>query len=166
MGSVQGWATYQVQGLGVGSVQGLGVGYMQSAYLVTPTSAYVDGFSTALFGGWTRPCIWLCLYLPVWAAFPCRDIQEIPGWGWRGDTAVLLITALLCLSCAGDVKNCWVRHKVKQRGDYFFHLRTFEGTWDQPPDFNPHTTHLSQEEIQVRTLKGALRVDLCTGLLY
>ncbi|XP_077320303.1 ras GTPase-activating-like protein IQGAP3 [Lithobates pipiens] len=48
----------------------------------------------------------------------------------------------------GDVKNYWVRHKVKQRGDYYFHLRTFEGTWDQPPDFNPHTTHLSREEIQ------------------
>ncbi|KAM9293920.1 LOW QUALITY PROTEIN: ras GTPase-activating-like protein IQGAP3 [Gastrophryne carolinensis] len=48
----------------------------------------------------------------------------------------------------GDVKNYWVRHKVKERGDYFFHLRTFEGTWDQPSDFNPNTTHLSREEIQ------------------
>nr|DBA13986.1 TPA: hypothetical protein GDO54_005007 [Pyxicephalus adspersus] len=48
----------------------------------------------------------------------------------------------------GDAKNYWVRHKVKERGDYFFHLRTFEGTWDPPADFNPSTTHLSRDEIQ------------------
>ncbi|XP_018431441.1 PREDICTED: ras GTPase-activating-like protein IQGAP3, partial [Nanorana parkeri] len=48
----------------------------------------------------------------------------------------------------GDAKNYWVRHRVKERGDYYFHLRTFEGTWDPPPDFRPNTTHLSREEIQ------------------
>ncbi|XP_063803170.1 ras GTPase-activating-like protein IQGAP3 isoform X2 [Pseudophryne corroboree] len=48
----------------------------------------------------------------------------------------------------GDVTNYWVRHKVKDRTDYFFHLRTFEGTWDCPPGFSSSTTHLSREEIQ------------------
>ncbi|XP_068109676.1 LOW QUALITY PROTEIN: ras GTPase-activating-like protein IQGAP3 [Hyperolius riggenbachi] len=48
----------------------------------------------------------------------------------------------------GDVKNYWVRHKIKDKGDYFFHLRTFEGTWDLPADFSPSNTHLSREEIQ------------------
>ncbi|KAM5129461.1 ras GTPase-activating-like protein IQGAP3 [Mantella aurantiaca] len=48
----------------------------------------------------------------------------------------------------GEVKNYWVRHKVKERGDYYFHLRTFDGTWDPPPDFNPNSAHLSREEIQ------------------
>ncbi|XP_073495595.1 ras GTPase-activating-like protein IQGAP3 [Phyllobates terribilis] len=48
----------------------------------------------------------------------------------------------------GDAANYWVRHKVKERGDYFFHLRSFEGTWEQPPGFSPCTTHLSREEVQ------------------
>ncbi|XP_044127441.1 ras GTPase-activating-like protein IQGAP3 isoform X1 [Bufo gargarizans] len=48
----------------------------------------------------------------------------------------------------GDAANCWVRHKVKDRGDYYFHLRSFEGSWEQPPGFSPSTTHLSREEIQ------------------
>ncbi|KAM3918670.1 ras GTPase-activating-like protein IQGAP3 [Leptodactylus fuscus] len=48
----------------------------------------------------------------------------------------------------GDASNYWVRHKVKDRGDYFFHLRSFEGTWEPPAGFSPSTTHLSREEIQ------------------
>ncbi|KAG8449946.1 hypothetical protein GDO86_016578 [Hymenochirus boettgeri] len=48
----------------------------------------------------------------------------------------------------GDVASYWVQHNVKERGDFYFHLRTFEGTWDRPPGFSPHTTHLSREEIQ------------------
>ncbi|XP_077114456.1 ras GTPase-activating-like protein IQGAP3 [Ranitomeya variabilis] len=48
----------------------------------------------------------------------------------------------------GDAANYWVRHKVKERGDYFFHLHSFEGTWDLPSGFSPSTTHLSREEIQ------------------
>ncbi|XP_075186392.1 ras GTPase-activating-like protein IQGAP3 [Anomaloglossus baeobatrachus] len=48
----------------------------------------------------------------------------------------------------GDAANYWVRHRVKERGDYFFHLRSFEGTWEQPSSFSPTTAHLSREEIQ------------------
>ncbi|XP_056402136.1 ras GTPase-activating-like protein IQGAP3 [Hyla sarda] len=48
----------------------------------------------------------------------------------------------------GDANNYWVRHKIKERGDYFFHLRSFDGTWEQPPGFSPSTTHLSREEMQ------------------
>uniref|UniRef100_A0A8C5R470 IQ motif containing GTPase activating protein 3 n=1 Tax=Leptobrachium leishanense TaxID=445787 RepID=A0A8C5R470_9ANUR len=48
----------------------------------------------------------------------------------------------------GDVYNLWVQHKIKDRGDYYFHLRTFEGTWERSSDFKANTTHLSREEIQ------------------
>ncbi|XP_075700515.1 ras GTPase-activating-like protein IQGAP3 [Rhinoderma darwinii] len=48
----------------------------------------------------------------------------------------------------GDASNYWVRHKLKDRSDYFFHLRSFEGTWEQPPGFSLSTAHLSREEIQ------------------
>ncbi|XP_063295545.1 ras GTPase-activating-like protein IQGAP3 [Pelobates fuscus] len=48
----------------------------------------------------------------------------------------------------GDISNLWVHHKIKDCGDYYFHLRTFEGTWERPPGFNTNTTHLSREEIQ------------------
>ncbi|XP_075463816.1 ras GTPase-activating-like protein IQGAP3 isoform X1 [Ascaphus truei] len=48
----------------------------------------------------------------------------------------------------GDVTNYWVKHKMKARGDYYFHLCTFEGTWDRPSGFSSNTAHLSREEIQ------------------
>ncbi|XP_053331324.1 ras GTPase-activating-like protein IQGAP3 [Spea bombifrons] len=48
----------------------------------------------------------------------------------------------------GDLSNVWVKHKVKEWGDYYFHLRSFEGTWDRPAGFSSNTTHLSREEIQ------------------
>ncbi|XP_053561176.1 ras GTPase-activating-like protein IQGAP3 [Bombina bombina] len=48
----------------------------------------------------------------------------------------------------GDVTNYWVKHKMKDQGDYYFHLRTFDGTWDRPTGFSSNTTHLSREEIQ------------------
>nr|XP_033779754.1 ras GTPase-activating-like protein IQGAP3 isoform X2 [Geotrypetes seraphini] len=48
----------------------------------------------------------------------------------------------------GDVKSLWVRHQLKDGGEYYFHLRTFEGTWDRPRDFAAHSAHLTREEIQ------------------
>ncbi|KAM8921493.1 ras GTPase-activating-like protein IQGAP3 [Pelodytes ibericus] len=48
----------------------------------------------------------------------------------------------------GDVANLWVKHNIKERGDYYFHLRTFEGTWERPAGFSSKTTHLSREEVQ------------------
>ncbi|KAG9467068.1 hypothetical protein GDO78_015670 [Eleutherodactylus coqui] len=48
----------------------------------------------------------------------------------------------------GSATNYWVRHRIKERGDYFFHLRSFEGVWEQPAGFSPSTTHLSREEMQ------------------
>ncbi|XP_069463247.1 ras GTPase-activating-like protein IQGAP3 isoform X1 [Ambystoma mexicanum] len=48
----------------------------------------------------------------------------------------------------GDVKNLWVKHNLRDGGEYYFHLRTFEGTWDRPQDFATNSTHLSRGEIQ------------------
>lgn len=32
---------------------------------------------------------------------------------------------------------------------YYFHLQTFEGTWERPPGCRLNTSHLTREEIQV-----------------
>lgn len=32
---------------------------------------------------------------------------------------------------------------------YYFHLQTFEGTWERPPGCSLNTSHLTREEIQV-----------------
>ncbi|XP_078527152.1 ras GTPase-activating-like protein IQGAP3 isoform X1 [Lissotriton helveticus] len=48
----------------------------------------------------------------------------------------------------GDVKNLWVKHNLKDGGEYYFHLRTFEGTWDRPQGFFSNSTHLGRGEIQ------------------
>ncbi|XP_030043765.1 ras GTPase-activating-like protein IQGAP3 [Microcaecilia unicolor] len=48
----------------------------------------------------------------------------------------------------GDVKSLWVRHQLKDGGEYYLNLHTFEGTWDRPRDFIAHSTHLTREEMQ------------------
>ncbi|XP_005356948.1 ras GTPase-activating-like protein IQGAP3 [Microtus ochrogaster] len=42
----------------------------------------------------------------------------------------------------------WVRHDMKDGSAYYFHLQTFQGTWDHPPSCHLNTSHLTWEEIQ------------------
>ncbi|XP_027762870.1 ras GTPase-activating-like protein IQGAP3 [Empidonax traillii] len=49
---------------------------------------------------------------------------------------------------AGSEKLCWVRHRLPDGADYYLSLKTFEGSWQRPPDGGLNTTHLSREEIQ------------------
>uniref|UniRef100_A0A8C5JUS1 IQ motif containing GTPase activating protein 3 n=1 Tax=Jaculus jaculus TaxID=51337 RepID=A0A8C5JUS1_JACJA len=42
----------------------------------------------------------------------------------------------------------WVKHDMKDGTAYYFHLQTFRGTWEQPPNFRHNTSHLTREEIQ------------------
>ncbi|XP_029437065.1 LOW QUALITY PROTEIN: ras GTPase-activating-like protein IQGAP3 [Rhinatrema bivittatum] len=59
-----------------------------------------------------------------------------------------LARAMRAKTQTGDVKNLWVRHQLKDGGNYYFHLRTFEGTWDRPQGFAGNSSHLSREEMQ------------------
>ncbi|KAM8812612.1 LOW QUALITY PROTEIN: ras GTPase-activating-like protein IQGAP3 [Rhynchonycteris naso] len=45
--------------------------------------------------------------------------------------------------CPGDT-TFWVQHDTA----YYFHLQTFQGTWEQPPGCPLNTSHLTWEEIQ------------------
>ncbi|XP_074079306.1 ras GTPase-activating-like protein IQGAP3 isoform X2 [Macrotis lagotis] len=42
----------------------------------------------------------------------------------------------------------WVQHKMKDGITYYFHLQTFQGTWERPLDCTLNTSHLTREEIQ------------------
>ena len=57
---------------------------------------------------------------------------------------------LLCLLgfCLGDTAF-WVQHDMKDGTAYYFHLQTFQGTWERPLGCHLNTSHLTREEIQV-----------------
>lgn len=38
---------------------------------------------------------------------------------------------------------------MKDGSAYYFHLQTFQGTWEQPSGCRLNTSHLTREEIQV-----------------
>ncbi|XP_008568753.1 PREDICTED: ras GTPase-activating-like protein IQGAP3 [Galeopterus variegatus] len=42
----------------------------------------------------------------------------------------------------------WVQHDMKDGTVYYFHLQTFQGTWEQPPGCRLNTSHLTWDEIQ------------------
>ncbi|KAG9352305.1 hypothetical protein JZ751_020718 [Albula glossodonta] len=48
----------------------------------------------------------------------------------------------------GDNGSEWVQHWVKGGHNYFFNLKTGQGTWDEPGSFLPNNTQLNKEEIQ------------------
>ncbi|XP_004388534.1 ras GTPase-activating-like protein IQGAP3 [Trichechus manatus latirostris] len=47
----------------------------------------------------------------------------------------------------------WVQHNMKDGTAYYFHLQTFQGTWERPPGCHLNTSHLTQEEIQSAVTK-------------
>ncbi|KAF5920161.1 hypothetical protein HPG69_006432 [Diceros bicornis minor] len=52
----------------------------------------------------------------------------------------------------GDT-DYWVQHDMKDGTAYYFHLQTFQGTWERPPDCRLNTSHLTREEIQSAVTK-------------
>uniref|UniRef100_A0A8C8ZH59 IQ motif containing GTPase activating protein 3 n=1 Tax=Prolemur simus TaxID=1328070 RepID=A0A8C8ZH59_PROSS len=47
----------------------------------------------------------------------------------------------------------WVQHDMKDGTAYYFHLQTFQGTWERPPSCHLNTSHLTREEIQSAVTK-------------
>ncbi|XP_057413155.1 ras GTPase-activating-like protein IQGAP3 isoform X3 [Balaenoptera acutorostrata] len=47
----------------------------------------------------------------------------------------------------------WVQHDMKDGTAYYFHLQTFQGTWERPPSCRLNTSHLTREEIQLVVTK-------------
>lgn len=67
----------------------------------------------------------------------------------------LLLEAYLSLS-SGDTAF-WVQHDMKDGTAYYFHLQTFQGTWEHPPSCHLNTSHLTWEEIQVVRVPARVR---------
>ncbi|XP_045439224.1 ras GTPase-activating-like protein IQGAP3 isoform X2 [Pipistrellus kuhlii] len=47
----------------------------------------------------------------------------------------------------------WVQHDMKDGTAYYFHLQTFQGTWERPRGCCLNTSHLTREEIQSAVTK-------------
>ncbi|XP_006155288.2 ras GTPase-activating-like protein IQGAP3 [Tupaia chinensis] len=47
----------------------------------------------------------------------------------------------------------WVRHGMKDGAAYYFHLQTFQGTWEPPANCHLNASHLTREEIQSAVTK-------------
>ncbi|XP_016077062.1 PREDICTED: ras GTPase-activating-like protein IQGAP3 [Miniopterus natalensis] len=47
----------------------------------------------------------------------------------------------------------WVQHDMKDGTAYYFHLQTFQGTWERPVGCHLNTSHLTREEIQSAVTK-------------
>uniref|UniRef100_A0AAR2LEJ1 IQ motif containing GTPase activating protein 1 n=1 Tax=Pygocentrus nattereri TaxID=42514 RepID=A0AAR2LEJ1_PYGNA len=48
----------------------------------------------------------------------------------------------------GDNSSEWMKHWVKGGHNYYYNLKTKEGTWDAPADFVQNNTQLNKDEIQ------------------
>uniref|UniRef100_A0A2K5KMD9 IQ motif containing GTPase activating protein 3 n=1 Tax=Cercocebus atys TaxID=9531 RepID=A0A2K5KMD9_CERAT len=53
----------------------------------------------------------------------------------------------------------WVQHDMNDGTAYYFHLQTFQGTWEQPSGCRLHTSHLTREEIQSAVTKVTAAYD-------
>ncbi|XP_053460502.1 ras GTPase-activating-like protein IQGAP3 isoform X2 [Nycticebus coucang] len=76
-----------------------------------------------------------------------------PAVGLRGVVPDYADSYQRALESAGAKKRCtdaafWVQHDMKDGTAYYFHLQTFQGTWEQPPGCHLNTTHLTRREIQ------------------
>ncbi|XP_070586362.1 ras GTPase-activating-like protein IQGAP3 isoform X2 [Erythrolamprus reginae] len=52
------------------------------------------------------------------------------------------------LAARRPAEALWVRHRLRDGSEYYFHLRSFEGSWEQPQPLALNKAHLSREEIQ------------------
>ncbi|KAM6965047.1 ras GTPase-activating-like protein IQGAP2 [Aplochiton taeniatus] len=51
-------------------------------------------------------------------------------------------------STTGRSGSVWVRHRVKDKYDYFYNLESQEGTWETPEGFENNDSQLTKEHIQ------------------
>lgn len=57
-----------------------------------------------------------------------------------------------------------MQHWVKGGYNYYYNLKTKEGTWDEPAEFTQNNTQLNKDEIQVNTSKYRQRLcSRCSG---
>jgi hypothetical protein len=55
----------------------------------------------------------------------------------------------LCVHAPGDNGSDWMKHWVKGGHNYYYNLKTGEGSWTEPADFLQNNSQLNKEDIQV-----------------
>uniref|UniRef100_A0A673KIS5 Ras GTPase-activating-like protein IQGAP1 n=1 Tax=Sinocyclocheilus rhinocerous TaxID=307959 RepID=A0A673KIS5_9TELE len=71
-----------------------------------------------------------------------------PAAGLYGVTSECAQTYQDDLFLVGDNGSEWMKHWVKGGHNYYYNLKTGQGTWEEPADFIPNNTELNKEEIQ------------------
>lgn len=49
----------------------------------------------------------------------------------------------------GTSDSSWVKHKIKDKYEYFYNIESKEGTWEEPDYFIHNSSQLTKEDIQV-----------------
>uniref|UniRef100_A0A9J8C5W7 IQ motif containing GTPase activating protein 1 n=1 Tax=Cyprinus carpio carpio TaxID=630221 RepID=A0A9J8C5W7_CYPCA len=71
-----------------------------------------------------------------------------PASGLYGVTSECAQTYQDDLFLVGHNGSEWMKHWVKGGHNYYYNLKTGQGTWEEPADFIPNNTELNKEEIQ------------------
>uniref|UniRef100_A0A8C1GBZ4 IQ motif containing GTPase activating protein 1 n=1 Tax=Cyprinus carpio TaxID=7962 RepID=A0A8C1GBZ4_CYPCA len=73
----------------------------------------------------------------------------------EGEMGSCVVSLIICYKLFGDITTChiiytfeWMKHWVKGGHNYFYNLKTGQGTWEEPADFTPNNAQLNKEEIQ------------------
>lgn len=56
---------------------------------------------------------------------------------------------ILIVLSVGTSGSSWVKHKIKDKYDYFYNIESKEGTWVEPDHFIHDSSQLTKEDIQV-----------------
>uniref|UniRef100_A0A673JU06 Ras GTPase-activating-like protein IQGAP1 n=1 Tax=Sinocyclocheilus rhinocerous TaxID=307959 RepID=A0A673JU06_9TELE len=71
-----------------------------------------------------------------------------PAAGLYGVTSECAQTYQDDLFLVGDNDSEWMKHWVKGGHNYYYNIKTGQGTWEEPSDFIPNNTQLNKEDIQ------------------
>ncbi|XP_039107328.1 ras GTPase-activating-like protein IQGAP3 isoform X2 [Hyaena hyaena] len=88
-----------------------------------------------------------------------------PSVGLRGvvpncaDSYQRVLEGATARKCRPGDAAFWVQHDMKDGSAYYFHLHTFQGTWEWPVGCRLNTSHLTREEIQSAVTKVTAAYD-------
>ncbi|XP_058231429.1 ras GTPase-activating-like protein IQGAP2 isoform X1 [Hemibagrus wyckioides] len=86
-----------------------------------------------------RPCVGLRGVLPECANHYQTELEQLQSQHTQQAITILL----------GHSGSLWVKHRIKDKYDYFYNLESQTGTWVEPDDFVHDSTQLTKEDIQM-----------------
>uniref|UniRef100_A0A8B9L7T0 IQ motif containing GTPase activating protein 2 n=1 Tax=Astyanax mexicanus TaxID=7994 RepID=A0A8B9L7T0_ASTMX len=85
---------------------------------------------------------------------PMKDIPLVVHTpvGIQWFLTIVLSSTIQCIVLLpfsiGNSGSLWVKHRIKDKYDYFYNLETKEGTWEEPENFVHDSSQLTKENIQ------------------